>query len=47
MELDPSARDALADPFAKLEHVGTDKRKAAATFTQIQALQEDSSTKHK
>ncbi|KAI3438311.1 hypothetical protein D9Q98_000745 [Chlorella vulgaris] len=47
VELDPSARDALADPFAKLEHVDTDKRKAAATFTRIQELQEDSSVKHK
>ena len=47
VELDPSARDALADPFAKLEHVDSDKRRAAATYTQIAALQEDSTAKHK
>jgi hypothetical protein len=47
VELDPAARDALADPFAKLEHVDGDKRRATATHTHIQALQEDSSAKTK
>ena len=48
VELDPSKRDALdADPLARLEHSGEDKRKALATFTQIAALQEDSEAKHK
>jgi hypothetical protein len=47
IELDPAARQTLADPLAKLEHVDSDKRKAAAAATQIQALQEESSAKHK
>ena len=47
VELDPAAREALADPFAQLEHVDGDKRRAAATHAQIQALQDDSSAKRK
>ncbi|PRW57360.1 Coiled-coil domain-containing 130 [Chlorella sorokiniana] len=48
VELDPSKRDQLdADPLARLEHSGEDKRKALATYTQIAALQEDSTAKHK
>ncbi len=48
VELDPSKREALdADPLARLEHSGEDKRKALATYTQIAALQEDSAAKHK
>lgn len=47
IELDPSARDALADPFAKLEHTDTDKRRAMATYTQIETLQDESLAKYK
>lgn len=48
VELDPSKRDVLdADPLARLEHSGEDKRKALATYTQVAALQEDSEAKHK
>lgn len=48
IELDPSKRDVLdADPLARLEHSGEDKRKALATYTQIAALEEDSKAKHK
>lgn len=47
IELDPAAREMLADPLAKLEHVDNDKRKAAASASQIQALRDESSLKHK
>lgn len=47
IELDPAARDKLSDPLAALEHGGEDKRRAVATFTQVQALQEESKARHK
>jgi hypothetical protein len=47
VELDPSAREKLEDPFAKLEHADSDKRRAVATYTQIESLQDDSIAKHK
>ena len=48
VELDPSERDARqADAFAKLEHGEGDKSKAAATYTQITELQQDSVAKYK
>lgn len=47
-ELDPGAREALlADPLARLEHGGEDKRRAMASFERIQALQEESRAKQK
>lgn len=36
-----------ADPLAQLEHGTEGQRRAAATYTQISALQEESQAKHK